>query len=63
VTVSGSGSAAIRVKAGSTAKRVLPVAVNPVLVVGLTPPVDQQWRNAKVPKVKLQPEKRLHQSE
>ena len=32
-------------------------------VVGLTPPVDQQWRNAKVSKVKLQPEKRLHQSE
>jgi len=63
VTASGSGSAAIRVKAGSTAKRVVPVAVNPVLVVGLTPPVDQQWRNAKVPKVKLQPEKRLHQSE
>jgi len=63
VTVSGSGSAVIRVKAGSTAKRVVPVAVNPVRVVGLTQPVDQQWRNAKVPNVKPQPAKRFHQSE
>ena len=59
--VSGSGLAAIRVKAGSTAKRVVPVAVNPVSLVGLTLPADQQWRNAKVLKVKLQPAKRLHQ--
>ena len=59
--VLGSGSAAIKVKAGSTAKRVVPVAVNPVRVVDLTQLVGQQWRNAKVPKAKLQPAKRLHQ--
>ena len=52
--VSGSGSAVIKVRAGSTAKRVVCVAVNPVRVVGLTPPADQQWRNVKVPTVKLQ---------
>ena len=48
VTGSGSGLAAIRAKAGSTAKRVVPVAVNPVRAVGLTQPAGQQWRNAKV---------------
>ena len=52
MTVSGSGSAAIRIKAGSTAKRVVTVAVNPVRVVGLTRPADQQWRNAKVLRAK-----------
>jgi len=61
VTVLGSGSAAIRVKAGSTAKRVVPVAVNLVRVVGLTQPVDRPWRNAKVLKAKPQLAKRLHQ--
>ena len=60
--VSGSGSAAIKVKAGSTARRVVPVAVNPVRVVDLTQPAGQQWRNAKVLTAKLQPVKRLHQS-
>ena len=52
VTVFGSGSAAIRVKAGSTAKRVVPVAVNSGKLVGLTQPADQQWRNAKVLRAK-----------
>ena len=52
--VSGSGLVAIKVKAGSTARRVVPVAVNPVRVVGLTQPADQPWRNAKVLKAKLQ---------
>ena len=51
--VSGSGSAAIKVKAGSTARRVVPVAVNPVRVVGLTLPADQPWRNAKALKAEL----------
>ena len=60
--VLGSGLAAIKVKAGSTAKRVVPVAVNPVRVVALTLPAGQQWRNAKMPKAKLQPAKKLHQS-
>ena len=60
--VSGSGSAAIRVKAGSTAKLVVPVAVNPVRVVGLTQPVEQQWRNAKVLKAKLQLGKRFRKN-
>ena len=61
--VFGSGSAEIRVKAGSTAKRVVPVAVNPGKVVGLTRPADQQWRNAKVLRAKPQLAKRLPQSE
>ena len=60
--VFGSGSVAIRVKAGSTAKRVVPVAVNPVRVVGLTQPADQQWRNAKVLKAKPQLARKLNQS-
>ena len=59
VTVSGSGSAAIRVKAGSTARRVVPVAVNPVRVVALTRPADWQWHNAKALKAKPQPAKNL----
>ena len=59
--VFGSGSAAIKVKAGSTAKRVVPVAINPVTVVDLTLPADRPWHNAKALKAKLQPTKRLHQ--
>ena len=60
--VSGSGSAEIRVKAGSTAKRALPVVVNPVRVVGLTQPADQPWRNAKALRAKPQLVRKLHQS-
>ena len=60
VTVFGSGLAAIRAKAGSTARRVVPVAVNPVRVVDLTQPAYRTWRNAKALKAKLQPAKRLH---
>ena len=56
-----SGSAVIKVKAWSIAKRVVPVAVNPVRVVGLTQLVGQQWRNAKVRRAKPQHAKRLHQ--
>ena len=56
-----SGSTVIKVKAGSIAKRVVPVAVNPVRVVGLTQLVTQQWRNAKVRRAKPQHAKRLHQ--
>ena len=59
--VSGSGLAAVKVKAGSTARRVVPVAVNPVRVADLTQPNGQQWLNAKVSKEKLQPAKRLHE--
>jgi len=50
--VYGSGSAAIKVRAGLIAKRVVRVAVNPVSLVGLTRPIDQPWPNAKVLKVK-----------
>jgi len=56
-----SGSAKIRVKAGSITKRVVPVAVNPVRVVDLTQLVGQQWRNAKVLRAKPQPARKLHQ--
>ena len=63
VTVFGSGSAAIRVKAGSTVKRVVPVAVNPVSLVDLTQPAGRPWRNAKVSMAKPQQAKKLHQSE
>ena len=59
--VSGSGSAEIKIKARPTAKRVLPVAVNPERLVGLTQPAGQQWHNAKVLKAKPQLAKRLHQ--
>ena len=52
--VFGSGSVAINLKAGSTAKRVVPVAVNPGKVVGLTQPADRPWRNAKVLRAKPQ---------
>ena len=61
VMVSGSGSAEIRVKAGSSAKRVVLVGVNPGKVVGLTQPAVQQWRYAKVLRAKPQLAKRLHQ--
>ena len=43
---------AIRVKAGSTAKRVVSVAVNPVILLGLTQHADRPWRNAKVLRAK-----------
>tara|TARA_B100000989_G_C19338374_1_gene383884 strand:- start:76 stop:264 length:189 start_codon:yes stop_codon:yes gene_type:complete len=59
--VFGSGSAAIKVKAGSTAKRMVPVAVSPVRVVGLTQPADQQGRKAKVLRAKPQLARKLHQ--
>ena len=45
-------SAAIKVKSGSTAERMVHMVVNPVKEVCLTQPADQQWRNSKVPKVK-----------
>ena len=61
MTVYGSGSAVIKVKAGSIAKRVVLADANPVRVVGLTLPADPQWRNAKVLKVKPQHAKRLHE--
>ena len=55
--VSGSGLAAVKVKAGSTARRVVPVAVNPVRVADLTQPNGQQWLNAKVSKESFNPQK------
>ena len=59
MTVYGSGSAAIKVKAGSTAKRVVLVDVSPAKVVGLTPRVDRPWRSVSL-KVGKQPHGEKH---
>ena len=55
-------SVAIKVKAESTAKQVVPVAVNPVRVVSLIQPADRPWRNAKVLKVNPQLAVKPHRS-
>jgi len=58
VTGYESGSVEIKAKGGLTARQVALVDVSPEKVVAPILHVGRQWRNAKLPKVKQQPEKR-----